>query len=122
MTPRSTVVAISALIRNSSVVITSCISARWKSADTPVSWSFVFLSQNLAIEAPCHSGARVSVNPESRDSGFGASRRPGMTAKYIASIQCAAEAGHGDRHRHQHQCNECNRVILQVGRRGALQH
>jgi hypothetical protein len=27
----------------------------------------------------CHSGARASANPESRDSGFDASHRPGMT-------------------------------------------
>src|SRR6185503_2321604 len=31
----------------------------------------------------CHSGARVSANPESRDSGFASSRRPGMTSILI---------------------------------------
>jgi hypothetical protein len=30
-----------------------------------------------------HSGARASANPESRDSGFDASHRPGMTASGI---------------------------------------
>src|SRR6202035_3148712 len=33
-----------------------------------------------------HSGARVSANPESRDSGFDASHRPGMTGYSFFNI------------------------------------
>ncbi len=31
------------------------------------------------LDLSCHSGARISANPESRNSGFDAPRRPGMT-------------------------------------------
>src|SRR5215475_2075644 len=47
---------------------------------------------NLLLEAilifpplTCHSGARAQrANPESRDSGFGPSDRPGMTTSWLA--------------------------------------
>ncbi len=36
-----------------------------------------------------HSGARASANPESRDSGFDASHRPGMTEGRAPGFRCA---------------------------------
>src|SRR3569833_1715451 len=95
MAPSTTAVAINALMRRSSVFITSCVNARWKSSDTPVSWSF-FLSENPGIIAPCDDAV-------------------------ITSIERAAEACIRDRHCHQHQYNQCNRVVLQVKRHNTKQ-
>src|SRR5262245_49102352 len=49
----------------------------------------------------CHSGARASANPESRDSGFGSSSRPGMTVAMIvlhASRSDVCRADHALQH------------------------
>src|SRR6266567_1568323 len=95
MTAMNVVVAINALIRISSVRSTCCVKAREKSADTA---------------EPC-------APPLSHPG-------PGIIFiwRHCASIEGPAEAGHRDRHRQQHQCNECNRVILQIREASALQH
>jgi hypothetical protein len=45
----------------------------------------------LSVGYSRHSGARDSVNPESRDSGFDAAHRPGMTDKALVSHLCFAQ-------------------------------
>src|SRR5215216_632049 len=86
-----------ALIRNSSVAKISRVSARWKSADTAD--RSPLLPRSPSIDALLT-----------------------MRMSYSASIERAAEARHGDDHRQQHQCNECNRVVLQILDRRAFQH
>src|SRR5207302_9554103 len=99
---------------------------RWKSADTPVSWSFFPLPQSPAIPSPVIPdayGRRLgfSVIRFARNNEW-THRTTFLLLALIASIERPTEARHGDRHRHQHQCNECNRIVLQIGRSGALQH
>src|SRR5438132_6470833 len=111
MMASSAVVAIRALMRKSSVVITSSINARWKSADTPVSWSFFPLPQSPAIPSPVIPdayGRRLgfSVIRFARNNEW-THRTTFLLLALIASIERPTEARHGDRHRHQHQCNEC---------------
>jgi hypothetical protein len=55
--------------------------------DTPLSRSMtIFARERCDAQFRLrHSGARASANPESRDSGFDASHRPGMTASDISS-------------------------------------
>src|SRR4051812_19770621 len=86
-----------ALTRSSSVDRISRVSACPKSTDSADRCSLALLLQIDIAGAPNDAG-------------------------HTASIERAAEAGHGDGHRQQHQCNQCNRVVLQVLQLGALQH
>src|ERR1700738_2213208 len=92
---KSNAVAISALIRISSVRSTSLASACSKSADITAG-RLLLSRQNPSIVLP-----------------------PGA---YPASIERAAEACHRDRHGQQHQAKQRDRVVLQILQRRALQH
>src|ERR671922_86279 len=87
-----------ALIRNSSVAKISRVSARWKSADTAD-------RSPLLPRIPSIVDALLTTR-----------------MSYSVSIERAAEARHGDGHCQQHQCNERNRVVLQILDRRAFQH
>src|SRR5581483_7291797 len=118
------VVMITALTRNSSEAITSRISACSKSAET-LERAPPMPCQKSVIAVMCSPvipGRLAEANPESRDSGFGAAHRPGMTESDTASIQRAAEARDGDRHGEQRQAEQRQRVIFQVLQGRALQH
>src|ERR1700687_1179781 len=109
MNARTAAVTISALIRISLVRSTCCIKAWLKSADTAARFSSC-LPQSPSIAFPCHSGTRVSVDPESRDSGF-VLRTPRNDRDHPASIERAAEARHGDRHGKEHQEEQGDGVV-----------